>query len=186
MCAKVKVSALEFSKDMWEIDKRKYVDDLEKENMTLKAVLEEKDKKITALKKRCEELEIGERTALSMLEDCEGRVLRIQSELNQASQLKRWSADDVRRVGALLDKMGAPKLQESGFPYSIIGRLSALTTQIVGESWAAKIDIQQAEIASLKKRCDEIEDALEALIAFIPVGYKQVVRRHSRHLPVRR
>ena len=43
MCAKVKVSALEFSKDMWEIDKRKYVDDLEKENMTLKAVLEEKD-----------------------------------------------------------------------------------------------------------------------------------------------
>ena len=62
------------------------------------------------------------------------------------------------QIAALKEAMGAPTVQDSGFPYSIIGRLSALTRKIVGESWRAKINILTAETAALEKTATEQEE----------------------------
>ncbi|MFH1289851.1 MAG: hypothetical protein ABIH92_00410 [Nanoarchaeota archaeon] len=91
--------------------------------------------------------------AIEKVVELDAKLARKDEEINEALKLKRWAENDVQEIGNLLDLMGAPSLQPSGLPYSIIGRLSALTAQIVGESWVAKIKILKAEIA---KKDEEI------------------------------
>ena len=50
-----------------------------------------------------------------------------------------------------LDRIGAPKKQPSGYGYSPIGRLRALTQELVGEHYGATIDKLKAENAALRR-----------------------------------
>jgi hypothetical protein len=61
-----------------------------------------------------------------------------------------------------LDRLGAPKLQPSGFGYAPIGRLRALNATLVGEYYGSTIDILKAErdaaLAENKRLISRITD----------------------------
>ncbi len=90
-------------------------------------------------------------TENAAVKKAEREIAELKAEIDEALKLKQWADDDIRRVGDLLDLLGAPTSQESGFLYSVIGRLSKLTAQIVGDSWAAKINMLTAEIEQWKR-----------------------------------
>jgi len=95
---------------------------------------DEGKKEIKALEDKIESL------AAKLKTEEQKETAALKAELDEALKLKRWAHNDIQEVGRLLDMMGAPTVQDNGFPYSIIGRLSALT-----RSWRAKINILTAE-----------------------------------------
>lgn len=58
--------------------------------------------------------------------------------------------NDLAQVHFELDRLGAPKTQPSGFGYSPVGRLRALTSKLVGQYYAATLAKLTAENERLR------------------------------------
>ena len=74
-------------------------------------------------------------------------------------------SDDMKNmmmdISNELDRLGCPKLQPSGFGYSPVGRLRALTQKLVGEYYGATINSLTAQIEAVTKERDELKETLE-------------------------
>lgn len=112
--------------------------------------IEEKDKRIT-------EIEENNKFLMGYRDNLIESIKELEAALAESQRREHYAKQDVENVGRLLDKMGAPKLQDSGLSYSIVGRLSAMTREIVGESWIAKIDILTAQLAKMKEERDTLK-----------------------------
>jgi hypothetical protein len=51
---------------------------------------------------------------------------KIENDLHEALRKENLAQGEIGRAHRMLDKLNAPRLQESGFPYSLEGRLTFL------------------------------------------------------------
>lgn len=71
--------------------------------------------------------------------------------------------NEIRDINRELDRMEAPKVQESGFSYSTLGRLKALNSKVIG-SLANQREIRmEYEIAELKAKVISMNKKIESL-----------------------
>lgn len=92
----------------------------------------------------------------------------LQTELTTATSLARWAKQDQQEIHKDLDDLGAPRLQESGLPFSVVGRVRRLIAKIVKDDhWCATLSSLRSALATaqatIQQQARELEEAHETL-----------------------
>lgn len=104
--------------------------------------------------------------AMDRQKQAEACVAKLEVERNDAIHREHEASEQIRACHEILDRLGAPRNQDSGLSYHLNGRLSRLVANETGQLWEARM----GEMEALLRRAravipSEYEDEIEVRAA---------------------
>ena len=104
--------------------------------------------------------------AMDRQKQAEACVAKLEVERNDAIHREHEASEQIRACHEILDRLGAPRDQDSGLSYHLNGRLSRLVANETGQLWEARM----GEMEALLRRAravipSEYEDEIEVRAA---------------------